>query len=135
MKALMCGNKINTNIGLLLMRLTLGIGLAYGHGYGKLINSAKWADIGNMAPFAKYMPIPAVVLGFMAMFSEFFGGILVALGLFHRLATALVFFTMMTAVHFHYVIGKGGELALVYAGMALALFFTGSGDHSLSKRI
>ena len=65
MKALMCGNKINTNIGLLLMRLTLGIGLAYGHGYGKLINSAKWADIGNMAPFAKYMPIPAVALGFM----------------------------------------------------------------------
>ena len=135
MKALMCSNKISTNLGLLLLRLTLGLNMAIWHGYGKLINSAGWEGLGNMAPFTKYLPIPAVALGFMAMFSEFFCSILISVGLFTRLASGLLFFTMAVAVNHHYIIGKGGEQALVYAGMALALIFTGSGDYSLSKKI
>ena len=122
-------------MGLLFLRLTLGIGMAT-HGYTKLVGgAAKWEHVGNMAPLAKYMPLPAVALGFFAMFAEFFGAILVGLGLFTRLASFLILVTMLTALHFHYSIGKGGEMALLYAGMSLAVLFMGSGKHALGKHL
>jgi putative oxidoreductase len=134
------GNKL-ADAGLFILRVSIGLMLAFGHGMGKLSPSAR----GQMAGFLESKGIPAPhVAAFAAMFAEFFGGLLLALGLLTRPAAFLIAFTMLVAVttaHLHDPLflhpGPGGakEPALLYMLPALLFLFTGAGRYGLDGLI
>ena len=74
--------------------------------------------------------------GFMAGFSEFFGAILIILGLFFRPATFLLAFTMLVAMISHFVrldpwskVSVPMDLLILF----MALFLIGPGKYSLDE--
>lgn len=118
--------------GLLLLRLWFGLGLAFAHGWPKLVKLD--AFVAGVAK--RGFPIPEV-LGPLAMASELLGGLLMALGFLTRPATAAVLFTMLTAafkVHAADPFAKK-ELALAYAFAALVVLIAGPGRYSLDSRL
>ena len=124
---------VTTGVGLLVLRVLMGVGIAY-HGYGKI-----WG--GRMPGFtdtveAMGFPLP-VVFAWLAAFSEFLGGALIALGLGTRVAALFVFGTMGVAAFVRHAAGPFGaqELALAYGTVALALMLTGAGPYSLDRVI
>jgi putative oxidoreductase len=81
------------DIGLMICRAGVGLLLALGHGLGKIRNP------GGMAGGLEKMGIPAPTLAsWLAAIAEFFGGILLALGLATRPAAFLIAATMAVAV-------------------------------------
>jgi putative oxidoreductase len=96
-----CSEKYR-DAGLLVLRVGIG-GIFVLHGYPKIAAGPEmWAQIGGAMGLVGVTFAP-VFWGFMASFAEFGGGLLVALGLFTRLAAALMMITMAvaTVVHWH----------------------------------
>ena len=159
MKGMSTNGTTLTDVGLLLLRLSVGAGLMT-HGYPKLFGgpgktphaaltkvvggnfpaSVERGGIdafsGGLEKMGVPMPQQAAVAAALA---EFGGGLALALGLKTRLAAPVVFFTMLVAIRkahwkagFH---GQGGyEMAFLYACAAAALVFTGAGAYSLDGR-
>jgi putative oxidoreductase len=76
--------------------------------------------------------------GFMAAFSEFFGGILLILGLFFRPACLLMAITMIVAAGHHLGRGDGlmGASHAIESGIVLlSLILIGPGKISLDKKL
>jgi putative oxidoreductase len=122
---------ISLDLGLLLLRLGAGLMLAFGHGLRKI------NDLGGFtASVARHgLPLPEL-LGPAAAASEFFGGLLVALGLFTRPSAVFVAITMAVAAF--WVNGESPfakqELALLYGCAALTLVLSGPGAYSVDAR-
>ena len=148
---------LSKDFALLILRLA-GLGLAFAHGWGK-VDELVWGDperriagIGRMG-----FPMP----GFFAWCSaltEFAGGLLVASGLFTRVAASFAAFNMLVAAflrhrfHLHLLIALGllevpeetvsswanPERALLFLLIMLALILMGGGrlslDHVRAKR-
>lgn len=118
-----------TNIGLLWLRVLTGLGIA-SHGYQKLFGGIMPQFMEGVAKLG----LPAA--GFFAHAagaSEFFGGLLIALGLFTRVGAVFVFFTMSVAA-FHAHAGtpfSERELPLAYWTVSSALVLLGAGRCSL----
>jgi putative oxidoreductase len=122
---------LGIDLGLLILRLWFGLALAFAHGWGKVSDLA-----GFTGKVASKVPL-AEVLAPAAAFSEFFGGLLVAIGLATRPAAGFMLITMAVAgFHIHAAdpFGKK-ELAFSYAVAALALLLAGAGRFSLDARI
>src|SRR5215204_5007135 len=87
------GLSVAANAGQALLRIFAGISIAAAHGIGKippgegLITRAR--ELGFPAP---------VIFAWAAALSEFLGGILLALGLFTRLAAFFIACTMLVAI-------------------------------------
>ncbi len=118
-----------TDLGLLILRLGLGLSLAFGHGLGKLPPSDGFIDGTAEMGF----PLPAV-FAWAAALSEFLGGLLLAAGLATRPAAFFASWTMATA----FFLGHGGsfgegEMALLYLFGTLALLASGAGRYSLDR--
>lgn len=135
------GNALNKDIGLLIIRLGIGLSMALIHGFGKIAGGPeRWERLGsNMEMFGiEFLP---VFWGFMAAFSEFFCSILIMLGVFFRFATFLLAVTMLVAVLYHLNLpadapGSGWQgaahalkLVVVYVG----LFLTGPGKYKIAE--
>lgn len=140
--------------GLLIMRIGIGIMFML-HGWSKLTGGPeKWTDLGaEMSTIG--ITFGYTFWGFMAMFSEFFGGLLFALGLFTRATAFLMLFTMIIATLHHFA-EYNAELAeqldpakaefsfrkLLLSGshslelglIFLAYMFTGPGSYSLDSK-
>ncbi|MDZ4820620.1 MAG: DoxX family protein [Planctomycetota bacterium] len=127
-----------TDFGLLLIRVIVATVMVY-HGAGKLFpvfggptmesKEDKPGLIENVEKMG--LPMPKE-MAYAAAFSEFFGGILVGLGVLTRLAAIPIAITMFVAafkVHGHaFSLKDGGmEYALTMAVIATALIFTGAG--------
>ena len=115
--------------GLLLLRVTFGFFLLYGHGWGKLTRLFGSEEIQFADPFGLG---PAVSLG-LAVFAEVLCALLLMLGLFTRAALIPLIFTMATAlftVHLNDEFGQQ-EKAILYGLAFVGLFLTGPGRLSL----
>jgi putative oxidoreductase len=115
------------DFGALFMRLVLGV-IIVAHGYTKIIPSGALYTFSHMVV---HMHLP-VWLGYVAAFTEFFGGMLLIIGLLTRVAAFMTAIDMAVAiikVHLH-----GGLLGPNSFALPLALFsisvmlvFTGCG--------
>lgn len=121
-----------SSVGLLVLRLALGVFMLALHGWDKLTQLAN----GNMA-FADPIGVgqgPSLVL---ATFAEFACSILLILGLFTRLACVPLIVTMAVAA---FLVHGGDpwakrELAYLYLSGYVALMLTGPGRFSVDALI
>ena len=112
-------------LALLVMRLALGA-VMFDHGYHKV-----FGGLHHHAQFVASLGLPAWT-AYLSSFTEFFGGLLILLGLFTRVAAFAICINLSVAilkVHLHNrLIGNGGyELPLAVATLAFALIFFGGG--------
>ena len=120
------------NLGLLILRATAGLLLAFGHGWGKLANfsqySTEFAD-----PFGLGMAASLV----LTVFAEFFCAMAVALGILARVATLpliIMFLTIVLIIHGSDPWDKK-EFALLYLIPFVTILLTGPGKYSLDNLI
>ena len=148
---------LTKDFALLILRLA-GLGLAVAHGWGK-IDELVWGDpTRRLEGIARLgFPMPGFFAWCLAL-TEFGGGLLIASGLFTRIAASFAAFAMSAAAflrhrfHLHLLISLGllevpeetfdswgnPERALLYLGIMLALILMGGGrfslDHLRAKR-
>lgn len=120
------------DVGLLILRLGVGIAFIVFHGWRKIAGGPEaWAQTGG-AMDAVGIGFGHTFFGFLAAFAESVGGLCIALGLFFRPACLLVMLTMIVATNMHVVTGRGGPAhALKNAFFLFGLFFVGPGKYSL----
>lgn len=128
---------LNPNMGLLVMRLMLGF-VGVWHGAGKLFNLFDGPGLSAFADALRKMNVPAPMpSAILAGAAECFGGLLIAIGLFPRLAAvpyAITMFVAFFTAHKGVFSGAkgGGEYALTLGVFAIALILTGPGQYSIS---
>lgn len=117
------------DVGLLWLRVLMGCGIAT-HGCAKVFGGGVAGLAQGVAGMG--LPMPEV-MAWVAALSEFAGGILVALGLFSRVAAFFVFATMSTAAFLAHAADPFStkELALAYWTMSGAVILLGPGRFSL----
>lgn len=116
-------------LALFVVRLVLGA-IIVAHGYQKVFGGLQ-----HHAQFVASLGLPAWT-AYLSSFTEFFGGILVLIGLFTRVAAFAICINLSVAivkVHLHNgLLGKGGyEFPLALATLAFALIFFGAGPIAL----
>ncbi len=129
-------NKLKTNIdlGLLVLRVGIGLTFCYVYGYPKLMGGTeKWAQIGGVMAKIGVPCIPEF-WGFMAALAECLGGALLIVGFGTRIASSFLAFTMVMASVHH--ITDGDPLyksahAMEMAAVFIALICAGSGKYAI----
>ncbi len=122
------------DLGLLTIRVILGLAYIFVYGGKKLFAGPEtWTSIGS-AVSNLGITFSYPVWGFFASCAEFFGGILILLGLFFRPAAAFIIIVMLVAANRGYV--TGGALSsmahpLELGITLLGLFLMGPGRYSL----
>lgn len=122
------------NIGLLVLRVWLGLSMLLLHGWGK---------VGNHAQLSQGFPDPLGVGPAMSVnlviFSEVLCAVLLVAGLAARFALVPLIVTMAVAffaVHGGRLLGEGnGEMAFIYLAGFVALFIAGPGRYSFDHYI
>ncbi len=128
-----------SSIALSLLRFATGLMLAFFHGLGK-VNGAfgfffgdkEWRFIQSVSNLG--FPIP-VVFALLSALTEFVGGLLLALGLFTRYASAFIAINMAVAVYSHLISNTKYELALLYFLISLVYLFKGGEGVSIDDLI
>lgn len=123
------------NLGLLLIRVGLGILFIY-HGVPKLIGGPpKWERLGTAAGYLGIHFLP-VIWGFASALTESLGGLLIILGLAFRPACILLVINLIVAAVFTYNVSGNFadsthaiEDAITFAG----LFLTGPGIYIIHR--
>ena len=130
---LLGGAKINNtyaNSGLLILRVFTGLVLASQHGIRKIPPPEKFIQgVGDLGfPLAEFF-------AWAAGCAEFFGGILLAVGLLTRPAAFFILITMLTAVFGRHATDPFNvkELAVTYGIIAITFLMAGSGRYGLDK--
>ena len=125
---------VNIDIALLLLRIGIGIMFIF-HGYPKITGGVeKWAGLGAYGMGSIGIHFAPVFWGFIAAFSEFFGGIMIVLGIYTRYFSILLFSTMFIAACSHLSSGDGimgASHAIKCAIIFLFLTLSGSGKYGL----
>jgi putative oxidoreductase len=122
-------------LGVLIARVVLGV-IMLVHGWHKIFPRG---SLYNFAHMVNHMGMP-YWLGYVAAFTEFFGGILLILGLLVPIAALGVAIDMavaILAVHLHHgLTGSGGfEYPLSLFALALLVLFSGSGHLAVDSRL
>lgn len=123
---------MKVDFGILILRLTIGPMMLFGHGWGKFAN---FAQISSKFPD----PIgvgPEFSLG-LAVFSEFFCSMAIIIGLKTRWFSIPLLITMLVAVFIVHADDPWSkqEFGLLYAIPYLSLIFLGSGRFSIDQLI
>jgi putative oxidoreductase len=122
------GANKTADVGLALLRVVAGVAMAVNHGAGKMQNPSKVVEGADDMGF----PLP-LLFGWAAVFAEFFGGILLALGLATRPAAFLIACTMATAAFIHHADDnfRTREPALLFLFIAVLFLLTGAGRYGV----
>lgn len=136
------------DLGLLLLRLGIGGLFVFYHGYWKFMGGPKvWAEFGKILAVLgvdKVMgqvgiPFNPVFWGFMAVFAEFVGGLLLMLGLLARPACLLLLIDMTVAASAHlHDPDQGMSVAahpIALGIVFLSLFVIGPGRYSIDTAL
>ena len=111
------------------------------HGANKLFGWWGGDIFGTAASFAELGFEPGLFWAYAVAFTEFFGGILLAIGLLTRLsAAAATIFLFVAAFYVHlgdgfWWTGRGYEYPMLWGVVTLAIFFRGGGPLSVDARI
>ncbi len=103
------------------------------HGYAKFFEGGVWRTGGVTALGLS----PPLLWSFLVAGTEFFGAILLAIGLFTRFAAAAVTMEMLVITFFiqwkfgYLWTNKGYEFSLLWALLTIAIFFRGGGRYSV----
>ena len=119
-------------IGLLVLRVSTGLTLAFAHGMGKVPPQEGFVGmVGEMG-----FPAP-IVFAWLAGIAEFFGGILVALGLLTRPAALLATINMAVAFFIAHADDpfNVAELAMIFGCVMLSIMLIGSGRLSVDRML
>lgn len=136
-----------SQIGILFSRLALGT-IFLAHGTQKIFGV--WGGQGLISTVNSFhdnlgIPLP---LGYVAVLTEFFGGLGILLGFLSRVwALGLATHMVVSIVKVHWVhgffinwfnapgVGHGIEMCLALLGLSLGILFTGPGRYSLDARL
>ncbi|OJV29836.1 MAG: hypothetical protein BGO32_11855 [Bacteroidetes bacterium 37-13] len=125
--------KLGKDIGILIFRLTFSLVLLYGHGFEKLTTVFSGQEIQFMDPIG----IGSTFSFYLATFAEGVCAMLLALGLFTRMATIILIGNFLVIFSFHaFMVGDGFmilEPRIFYLASYVALFFTGGGAFSIDS--
>ena len=123
------------DLGILLLRVGIGLMFIF-HGWPKISGGTEtWTKLGMTMNFLGIGFAPAF-WGFMSAATEFFGGILIAIGLQTRLFAVLLTFNMAVAVVLKFSTGTGlnGASGAIEVGIVfLSLIFIGPGKYSVDE--
>lgn len=121
-----------SNLAYLLLRVFFGFAFIT-HGYGKVFNR-----FGQFCGYIEKLNIPMpVISAALAAGSEFFGGVLLIIGLCTRISAFMIGSTMFIAAF----VAHGGapfverELAFIYLFCAILFLFKGPGRYSVDSII
>jgi putative oxidoreductase len=131
-------NRLN-DVALLMLRGILAVVFMY-HGSQKLFGWFGGKGLADTATGMESIGIPLPIVGtILAASAEFFGGIVLLLGVGTRIAAVPMAFTMLVAivaVHNKSFSGRGGmEFALTLCVMLVALILTGPGRLTVARLI
>jgi putative oxidoreductase len=123
--------KRSQDVALLILRVTFGFMMIYGHGWGKLMRFFGEDPIKFGDPIGIGM-IPSLVL---VVFAEFFCAAAVGVGLLTRLATIPLMIAMFVAAFVSHIDDPFSrmEKALMYLVVYLVIFLMGPGRYSLDS--
>ena len=129
------GNLKNTDVGLLIMRITFG-GLMYlNHGHGKLLGGVdRWYGLGGALTNMIGLDFLRTFFGLMASLSESVLSLFILAGLLTRISSSLLGFTMVIASLRHIFKGDFPEMAILYLVFCILMIVSGPGEYSLDKR-
>lgn len=138
---LFSANSINTDLGLLLIRVIIGLLMAF-YGYEKLIHFQEMAASDFWTKNISFLGMSGSFPLALTVFAEFFCSLLLMAGLFTRLSLIplLICMAYIFLVVFPFsILGKGDNgyefnTPFVYFVIYLALFFTGPGKYSLDHK-
>jgi putative oxidoreductase len=120
-----------TSLGLLVLRLWLGLAMFFNHGLAKLT---------NFSDMASKFPDPLGIgqtpsLG-LVVFAETAGALLLAVGLLTRFAALTLVIDLGVAfLIIHKAASGAGELAFIYSAGYAALLIAGGGRFSMDKAL
>ena len=118
------------NLGLLLLRLVLGVVFIY-HGWGKITN------IGGTQAFFSSIGLGNIALVYLAAYGEFIGGILMILGMwtcYAGIVLAIISLVALLTVHLPkgFNIMQGGyEYILTLLVLSVSVAMMGAGKYSV----
>lgn len=115
------------------LRVVAGV-LLVTHGFGKITNP--FGAVGMVESLGFY---PGVFWSPLLAATEFFGGILVAIGLFTRPASFAAMIVLLVTVYFHGIVraeGLGGaEKSILWAAIFLFFAVRGGNRHSVDAKL
>lgn len=141
-----CGTRDATaSLGILVLRVAVGLMMLIGHGWGKVVNFTAMKDDFPVPDFfpLKFMSPPVslmatigaevvcaalLVLGVMTRYAAFVLGFTMVVAAFYVLGDKPFFYHPVKAVH-------AQELAVMYLIPALVLVLTGGGAYSLDAAL
>lgn len=115
------------------LRVVAGV-LLVTHGYGKIMNP--FGAVGMVEGLGFY---PGVFWSPLLAATEFFGGILVAIGLFTRPAAFASMIVLLVTVYFHWIVKAeglaGAEKSMLWAAIFLYFAVRGSNSQSVDAKL
>ncbi len=143
LKKLLSKEAINMDLGLLILRLGVGLSMAIFHGYGKIAGGPeRWERIGSAMQNLGISFLPTL-WGFTAAFAEFFCSIFLILGILFRPASLFLAFTMFIAMINHLNLPpdspnagfSGASHAIELMAVYIALLYLGSGKFTVTSKL
>ena len=116
-----------------LLRVVAGLALVT-HGWGKITNP--FGAAGMVEGLGFY---PGEFWSLMLAVTEFFGGILIAIGLLTRPASIAAMFVLLVTVYFHWIVRSegyaGAEKSILWAAIFFYFAIRGGNRHSVDARL
>lgn len=115
------------------LRVVAGLALVT-HGYGKIMNPFGAAGMVESLGF-----YPGAFWSLLLACTEFFGGILIAIGLLTRPASFAAMFVLLVTVYYHWIVRAegfaGAEKSILWAAIFLFFAIRGANSQSVDARI